>query len=168
MAMEGGWIFLPRTLLCHLHQWSDWCSWSQCHLEAEARFSATGLQATSQAIFFYYFLFSFFFFKAAPTAHGSSWTKVESKLQLLTYSIATAMPYPSFICDLCCSLQQCQIINPPREARAQTHIVRDTSWVLNSPPWNSSSAISNMSQGHIWGPDCQDNSISFLGVGGVI
>ena len=51
---------------------------------------------------------------------------VESEMQLLAYAIATAMPDPSHICKLCCSLRQhwilemeptsswllCQVFNP--------------------------------------------------------
>ena len=32
---------------------------------------------------------------------------------------------------LCCSLRQCQILNPRSEAREQTHIFMDNSWILN-------------------------------------
>ena len=49
---------------------------------------------------------------------------VESELQLLAYATATAMPNPSLIC---CSLQQCGILNPLIEARDGTHILMDTS-----------------------------------------
>ena len=45
---------------------------------------------------------------------------VESKLQLPAYATATAMPDLSSICNLCCSLQQCGILNPLSEARDQT------------------------------------------------
>uniref|UniRef100_A0A8D0QXE5 Complex I intermediate-associated protein 30, mitochondrial n=2 Tax=Sus scrofa TaxID=9823 RepID=A0A8D0QXE5_PIG len=41
---------------------------------------------------------------------------VESELQLPTYTTATSDP--SCICDLCCSLQQCWILNPLSGARA--------------------------------------------------
>jgi len=55
----------------------------------------------------------------------------KSELQLLTYAIATATPDPSYICDLHHSLNRCQILNPLNEAGDQTHILMDTSWVLN-------------------------------------
>ena len=55
---------------------------------------------------------------------------VESELQLQTY--ATATLDPSHICDLYHSLLQCQILNPLSEARDQTCVLLDTSWVLNS------------------------------------
>ena len=42
---------------------------------------------------------------------------VECELQLLVYATATAMPDPSCIFDLCCSLWQCQIPNPLSEVR---------------------------------------------------
>ena len=37
---------------------------------------------------------------------------VESKLQLLAYTTATATRNPSLVCDLHCSSWQCQILNP--------------------------------------------------------
>ena len=54
---------------------------------------------------------------------------VKSKLQLLVYTRATAMPDPSHICHLHHILQQCRILNPLNEARDQTCILMDTSWV---------------------------------------
>ena len=45
---------------------------------------------------------------------------VESELQLLAYTTATAMPDLSSICDLHCSLWQCQILNPLGKAKDQT------------------------------------------------
>ena len=46
---------------------------------------------------------------------------VESELQLLPYTTATATWDPSHICSLHHSSQQCQIHNPPSKARDQTH-----------------------------------------------
>ena len=48
---------------------------------------------------------------------------VKSELQLLAYTTATAavMPDLSLLCDLHRSSQKCQILNPLREARDQTH-----------------------------------------------
>ena len=57
--------------------------------------------------------------------------RVESELQLLAYFTAMATEGLSCICDLHCSLKQCQILNPLREVRDQTHIFMDTSQVLN-------------------------------------
>ena len=52
---------------------------------------------------------------------------VKSELQLwLVYTIATAMPDLSSICNLHHSLRQCQILNPLSEARDQTYFLRDT------------------------------------------
>ena len=56
---------------------------------------------------------------------------VESELQLPAYTTATATPDPSHICNLCCSLWQSQTLNPLSEARDGTHVLMDTSWVLN-------------------------------------
>ena len=44
-----------------------------------------------------FFLFSFM---ATPVAHGSSWARVESELQLQTYAMAMATPDSSLIYDL--------------------------------------------------------------------
>ena len=41
----------------------------------------------------------------------------ELELQLLAYATATASRDMSCICDLCYSLQQCQILNPLSKAR---------------------------------------------------
>ena len=45
---------------------------------------------------------------------------VESELQLLAYTTATAMQDPSHICDLHHSLWQCQILNALSKARNGT------------------------------------------------
>ena len=50
---------------------------------------------------------------------------VESELQLLAYTTATATMDLSHICDLCRSLQQHRILNPLSEARNQTRILTD-------------------------------------------
>ena len=54
---------------------------------------------------------------------------VESKLQLPAYATATAMRDPSCICDLHHSSWQCPILNLLREARDQTPILMDASYV---------------------------------------
>ena len=43
---------------------------------------------------------------------------------------STATPDPSQIGNLCCSLQQCQILNPLSEARDLTCILMDTGGIL--------------------------------------
>ena len=55
----------------------------------------------------------------------------ESELQLPAYARAMAIQHPSLICNLGCSLQQCQILNPLSEARDGTHILMDISQILN-------------------------------------
>ena len=52
---------------------------------------------------------------------------VNSELQLLAYTTATATWGMSRVCDLYHSSQQRQILNPLTEARDQTHILMDTS-----------------------------------------
>ena len=53
------------------------------------------------------------------------------RLQLLAYTMGTAIPGLSCICNLCCSLQKYQILNPLSEARDWSCILRDTRQVLN-------------------------------------
>ena len=55
----------------------------------------------------------------------------KSQLQLPAYTTAPAMMDPSSVCDLCCRLQQCQILNALSKATDQTCILIDTSQVLN-------------------------------------
>ena len=52
---------------------------------------------------------------------------------------ATAMPDPSCNFNLHCSSWQHQTLNPLREARDRTHIIMDTSWVLNPLSHNGNS-----------------------------
>ena len=56
---------------------------------------------------------------------------VESELQLPACTTATAMQEPSRVCDPHHSSCQRQILKPPSGARDQTHLLIDTSWVLN-------------------------------------
>ena len=56
---------------------------------------------------------------------------VESELQLLAYITATVTPEPSCIYDPHRSLLQRQIPNPLSEARDETCILMDASWVPN-------------------------------------
>ena len=65
---------------------------------------------------------------------------VKLELQLQAYTTATAMPGPSHIFDLCPSLQQHWIFNPLSEARDWTHILVDTSQVLNPLIYNGNSS----------------------------
>ena len=64
---------------------------------------------------------------------------VETELQLLSYATATATLDPSHICDLCRSLWQHQILNPPSEARDQTSNLRTLRRVLSSLSHNGNS-----------------------------
>lgn len=55
--------------------------------------------------------------------------EVESELQLLSYTTATAMLDPSRVCDLHRSSQQHQILNLLMEDKDQTCVLMDTSRV---------------------------------------
>ena len=55
------------------------------------------------------FLFSF---TATPEAYGRSWARGRIGAAAEAYTTVTATPDPICICNLCHSLQQCQILNP--------------------------------------------------------
>ena len=65
----------------------------------------------------------------------------ELDLQLLVYVTGTATPDLTCICDLGCSLWQCQTLNPLSEARDPTLILMDTSPVLNLPSHNGNPKV---------------------------
>ena len=56
---------------------------------------------------------------------------VESELQLLAYTTATATPDPSPVCNLHHRTWQCHILNPLSEARDRTCFLMDMSQVCN-------------------------------------
>ena len=91
---------------------------------------------------YFLFLFLLLFFLGPHLWHMKvSRLGVKLEMQLLAYATATAMPYPSCICNLHHSSWQCLILNPLNESGDQTHILMDTSWVLNSLSHNGNSQI---------------------------
>ena len=72
-----------------------------------------------------------FFLRATPYLRHMEVPRLraESKLQLLAYATATAMPDLSRVCDLHHSSQQCWILNLLSEAMDQTVILMDTRWI---------------------------------------
>ena len=78
------------------------------------------------------FLCFFFPFFLGPQPQHMEVPMLGVELELLhlpAYTTATATPDPSRICDLRHSSWQCQILNPLSQARDQTCILMDTSWV---------------------------------------
>ena len=56
---------------------------------------------------------------------------VQSELQLWAYTTVTATQDLSHVCDLHCSSQQHQILNPMNEARDQTRTLMHTSQICS-------------------------------------
>ena len=77
--------------------------------------------------FFFFFFFFFYLFRAARKTYEVSRLGVESELQLLAYTTATAMPDPSHVCNLHHSSWQQGILNPLSEATDGTRVFMDTS-----------------------------------------
>ena len=63
----------------------------------------------------FYFYFIYFIFNLWHME--VSGVEVKSELQLLAYTIAIATPDLSCILDICCSLQECRILNLLSKAR---------------------------------------------------
>ena len=73
--------------------------------------------------------FFFFFLGLHPRHMEVPRLGVKSELQLSAYATATAMQYPSHICDLHHSSRRYWILNPMSKARDQTLILMDTSQI---------------------------------------
>ena len=54
---------------------------------------------------------------------------VESELQLMAYTTATATWDPCYVCNLHHSSQQCRILNPLSKARDRTHNLMVPGWI---------------------------------------
>ena len=54
---------------------------------------------------------------------------VKSELRLPACTTATATLDLNWLCKLCCSSRQCQILNPLSKARGRIHILRGTIWI---------------------------------------
>ena len=85
-------------------------------------------------------LFYFIFFLWPPPRHMVvPRLGVKLELQPPAYATATAMPYPSYICDLHHSSGQCRILNPLIEAWDQNCVLMNTSqinfcWAMMGTP----------------------------------
>ena len=89
-----------------------------------------------------YFLFYLVFFFGHTCSIG-----VKTEPQLLAYTTATATRDLSCIWDLHHSLRQRWILNPLSEARNQTSILMDTSWVHNPLSHSGNSLITYFNRG---------------------
>ena len=135
----SGWCSLERSQLrlqcCSLGvavvtYEAEWCK--QARGWAFTIRLCTSVISISQQSFFFLSFF-FFFCVLGPYLWHLEVPRVgdESELQLLAYARATATQDPGCICELHHSSRQHWILNPLSEARDQTHILLDTSWVHN-------------------------------------
>ena len=86
-------------------------------------------------MYFIVLIFQFFSFLGLYLRHMEvPRLGVEWELQLPVYTTATAMPDLSGICNLHHSSQQCQILNPPNEARDRTCVLMDTRQFVSTVP----------------------------------
>ena len=109
----------------HTSLFKMWLPWA---VMAPVSLKEKSLPAGSQAgksSLFCSFLFSFFLFRATLLHMEVPRLGVESKLQLLAYTTASAAPDSRCICDLCHSLRQHQILNPPRRPASNLRPHRD-------------------------------------------
>ena len=97
--------------------------------------------ANMERPFSFNFFKSLFIFMATPAAYGSSQARGQIETAAVTYATASTKPDPSCICNLHCSLWQCQILNPLSEARDRSnpHPHRDnvrslTCWATTGAP----------------------------------
>ena len=88
------------------------------------------MHVSAFSFFFFLFFFFFFFFRATPAAYGGSQARGQIG------AAATGLYHSS---------QQPQILNPLSEARDQTQIIKDTSWVLNPLSHSGNSCMSAFS-----------------------
>ena len=80
-------------------------------------------------LFFFFFVFLFFCFLGLHWRHMEvPRLGVQSELQLLTYTTATARPDLSHVCDLYHISWQCQTLNSLSKGRDQMWILMNTSW----------------------------------------
>ena len=78
----------------------------------------------------FFALFCFCLFRAL-TAYRSSQAGVQIRATAAGYTIATAIPDPSHVCNLTTAHSNAGSFNPLSEAGDRTCVLMDTSWILN-------------------------------------
>ena len=90
-------------------------------------------------VLFFVFVFVFFFLRPHLQHMEVPRLGAELELPLLAHNTAKATPDLNYICDLCCSLLQHQILNPLCKARDQTWILMDiisSGFLTHLATWN--------------------------------
>ena len=130
--------YLKQTNKKSLHKWMSFIYGERILIiSCQPKTGKTWIEPFVPLFFFFFFLGSHPWYMEVLSL-GVKW-----ELQLLAYTKVTAMLDLSSICDLHCSLQQCWILNPPSKTRDWTHILMDTSQVLNSLSYNRNSCTTS-------------------------
>ena len=74
---------------------------------------------------FFLFLLLFYFLIATSAAYGSSQARGRVEAAALVCTTTRVTPDPNCVYNLCCSLQQCRVLNPLSEARDRTNILTE-------------------------------------------
>ena len=121
-------VFVTKNLLCSLPHIPPALPMAvkAALLKYKSHHSTSTLSAAAASFFF---LLSFVFLGPYPRHMEVPRLGVQSELQLLTCTIATATWNPSCLCDLHHSSWQCRILSLLSEARDQIRVLMDVSQV---------------------------------------
>ena len=101
-----GWKIFPHLQIDNRYMYAI------VHTCTYAAFNLVGILKYFPWLFLFTYFLIFFFLRPHLQHVEVLRLRVELELQLPANATATATPGPSHNCDLCCSLQQCQILNP--------------------------------------------------------
>ena len=130
MMAEGGQVLSGANKPWASPQPPWWCFWGFIRIfQEEVRLNWDSKENNVRVYHFIIFLFLFLFLGLHLWHMEVPRLGVQSELQLPAYTTATTMRDPSHICDLHHSSQPRWMPHPLSEARDQTCIFVDTSWI---------------------------------------